>query len=481
MALTAGCLAPPGEGGAAAQGALALEIEPDGSPERAPPILRLRLRRDGAPPDPADVYLVSGEVGSAHLGQLARGDISNALAERVVPAARWHSGDALVVAPLVALAPGSHALVHAPSRQVETLFVDEGDAVPLLGSIWPPEGAGAPGARAWWCGDRELPELALPVSLGDGVEATLGRGRDSLGVGAACVELRLPYDLEPGGELAPPPAVIAGGAVLARVEPVALRTDAPLAPLEALACTGGEVPIGPACGLVLDDRVRLTVPAAPLLWLLGWSLDGHAQPLEHVAPRAAGGSFWVHPLAPSAQVPIRWAAVDVAGQVLSGEALLATAAPMPHLVINEVLANPVGPEPTQEWIEIYNDGASPAALEGYVLEDIGGETLLPAGPLAPGAYALLVNDDYDPAFEYDTPPVEGTLVLRVGDLGKGGLNNQGEPLKLVGPDGQVVSRFPPLPKPKSGLGVRRRHPRSADDDPDAFTVGDPTPGAPNAP
>ena len=33
-----------------------------------------------------------------------------------------------------------------------------------------------------------------------------------------------------------------------------------------------------------------------------------------------------------------------------------------------------------------------------------------------------------------------------------------------------------LPKPKAGLSVARRHPRSADDDPDAFVLAEPTPG-----
>ena len=36
---------------------------------------------------------------------------------------------------------------------------------------------------------------------------------------------------------------------------------------------------------------------------------------------------------------------------------------MPHVVINEVLANPVGGEPAQEWVELYNDGRAPAVLD----------------------------------------------------------------------------------------------------------------------
>jgi hypothetical protein len=449
----AGCVAPI-EGGRAEE-RFTVGVEPDGTLEAAPPIVRLRVS-----PAADDLYLVAGELGSAHLGQLARGEPSNALAERFVPAARWREGDELVIAPLTALAPGPYAIARASTRQVTTLVVGDDDAVPLLEAVWPPEGIGR---QAWWCG-AELPPFTLTARLGEGVDVEVERRE-------GCAVLRLPAGLEPDVVLAPPPAITAGGAVLARIEPVALSVAAEVPAIEPLACAEGTVAVGPACARVFDDRLELAVPEAPLLWVLATT--------GQIEPRARGGSVWVHPLLPSSAVSLVWSAIDLAGETLSGSVLIETRAPMAHLVLNEVLANPIGPEPAQEWIELYNDGVAAAELAGYVLEDLGGETTLPAARVEPGGHVLVVNAEYDAAFEYDVPPVRGALVVRVEQLGKGGLNNQGEPLKLVAADGSVVSRFPMLPKPKSGLSIGRRWPRAADDDPEAFAVQTPTPGAGN--
>jgi hypothetical protein len=154
---------------------------------------------------------------------------------------------------------------------------------------------------------------------------------------------------------------------------------------------------------------------------------------------------------------------------------------MPHLVLNEVLANPVGPEPAQEWVEIVNDGAAPAELAGYVLVDLGGETLLPAATLQPGRFALIVNETFVENDGYDVPPAPSTQILRVPKLGQGGLANGGEPLLLRAPDGAVASRFPLAPKPKAGMSVSRRDPGEPDARPQAFLVTTPTPGQPNEP
>ena len=72
------------------------------------------------------------------------------------------------------------------------------------------------------------------------------------------------------------------------------------------------------------------------------------------------------------------------GGLREDSAVLFTQAPMPHLVINEVLANPIGPEPHQEWVELYNDGAVAAELADFALCDIGGEAWLPEAVLEPG-------------------------------------------------------------------------------------------------
>jgi hypothetical protein len=75
---------------------LTVSVEPAAPLDAVPAVLRLRLDLDGGPPPPPDAeptrfVLVAGEVGSAHLGQLARNEISAALEERALPAARWCS------------------------------------------------------------------------------------------------------------------------------------------------------------------------------------------------------------------------------------------------------------------------------------------------------------------------------------------------------------------------------------------------------
>jgi hypothetical protein len=162
----------------------------------------------------------------------------------------------------------------------------------------------------------------------------------------------------------------------------------------------------------------------------------------------------------------------LAGQVLfsSGERVellraFVTEPPRRHLVINEVLANAVGPEPDTEWIELVNDGAAPASLAGVWLEDSSGSVALPAVELAPGEVALLVSSDFRPSGLDIAAPAE-TRLVELPSIGARGLSNSGEPLLLVGSEG-VLSRFP---------GLARRNVAASDDDPAAFAEH----GAPGA-
>jgi len=68
---------------------------------------------------------------------------------------------------------------------------------------------------------------------------------------------------------------------------------------------------------------------------------------------------------------------------------LAPAPPRAHLVLNEVMANPGWPEPAQEWVELYNDGAGDVVARGLrARKMLGGRVALPDAMLAPGAFAL---------------------------------------------------------------------------------------------
>jgi hypothetical protein len=103
----------------------------------------------------------------------------------------------------------------------------------------------------------------------------------------------------------------------------------------------------------------------------------------------------------------------------------------PLLVITEVLANPAGPEPGQEFVELRNVGDSDLSLAGLRLEDSKGGDVLPEATLAAGAYALIVPSTYDPGSPRDVPPRAGTLMVPVDTrIGADGLSNTGEVVRL---------------------------------------------------
>jgi hypothetical protein len=152
--------------------------------------------------------------------------------------------------------------------------------------------------------------------------------------------------------------------------------------------------------------------------------------------------------------------------------------PQSHLVLSEVYANPLGTEPAQEWVELFNDGSGAVPLGGCTLQDGGGSIVLPDATVGAGAYALIVNGSFALDDGADPPPAAGTLVVRVASLS---LSNEGEALTLRDPGGVVMSRFPAM-KPKSGVSIVRLVPDALDEDPASFAPspnGSATPGAPN--
>lgn len=478
---------------------LEVELEPRGALDAAPRVLRARARvvPEGAL-DPDRLLLFQGEIGPAHLRQIARNEMSKALAERMVPALVFRDdaaasgasvgvelGDAeksptFVLAPAVALSLGETYSIAsgAPQGSVE-LTIAEDDEAPFFERVWPPAGQAATAALGVWC----------PVS-GPGVDGIDERIRLEPGgpagrltalpgaqAGGSCIRFDADPGFEPpaGGIWAPPPVAYASTR-LVRLDPRPFAIEAPEAattPVEAaLPCKEGEVPFGPGCARILDDRALVRPPAVPLLWAV------YGAGIAHVATTRPGEPFVVRPLVPSSAVHLSVLAIDVAGTSTAAELDVTTLAPMPHVVLNEVVADPLGPEPAQEWVEIVNDGVVAAELDGYVFSDAAGETPLPAAVLEPGAFAIVADETFDETVE--PVPAVGALVLRVPQLGKNGLANSGEPLVLRDAEGAIVSTFPALPKPKPGLAVARVSP-GAPDAPASFVHAPPSPGRENPP
>ena len=131
---------------------------------------------------------------------------------------------------------------------------------------------------------------------------------------------------------------------------------------------------------------------------------------------------------------------------LTGELELGSSfsAAVPRLSLTEVLANPLGPEPDAEFIELVALG-SPASLAGLRLSDQPfaaiaaawqrGEEVaadeLPAVELEAGVPALLVAAGWHDQLGEDPPPPAATQRIALdASLASGGLGNAGEALSL---------------------------------------------------
>lgn len=154
------------------------------------------------------------------------------------------------------------------------------------------------------------------------------------------------------------------------------------------------------------------------------------------------------------------------------------------LRISEVLSDPAetGRDAPYEWVELVNISGAPIELAGWALGDGKEADRLPSLLVAPGAYVVVAG-------KAAILPA-GVQVVRIpdGEIGAG-LNNSGETLRLLTPDGaeadaisfgdddSVFDPPPPAPGPGETLGVR--NPAS---DPAAGNWGlteRPTPGEPN--
>lgn len=470
-----------------------VSVVPEAPLDAAPPVLWIRMER---PVDTARIVLIHGRAGSAQLSQVRRGELSRVLRATIVPSVIWSeeatAGSAMegedggasasqagsvVIAPSEALIPGDeYTLVSGEPAQLTSIRIAPDDPAPILARMWPPAGASATSRYAVWCGDVPLPPVDEAVDLAPaGPRGRILRGVVDGGSTERCVRFEAPAGVEDGTSRGQPPPSVSGGEGPLRLDPRPIDGDAPGNPISPLECETGELPFGPGCALVADDRLTVRTPAAPVLW----AIDGTG--IDRVLVTAEEESFTLKGFAPASTATLNVAAIDDRGEIQRSMFTFATLASMPHLLLNEVYANPLGPEPGQEWVEILNDGAMPAELGGYVLIDVGGETILPPGALLPGSFALIVNQTFIEDDGVDPAPEPGSLVVRVPKLGHVGLTNAGEPLSLRDPSGVVISRSPVGPKTKAGMSLARISPAAPDMQKGSFILGPPTPGRANAP
>lgn len=105
-----------------------------------------------------------------------------------------------------------------------------------------------------------------------------------------------------------------------------------------------------------------------------------------------------------------------------------------HLVINEVYydvdsSHLFESENDSEWVEIYNPTQTEVNLNGWTLEDFGGDSESLGGPFPPGNFLILIATDAVSFQTKWTLPI-GTILIEAGGQIGGMLANSGDSLIL---------------------------------------------------
>jgi hypothetical protein len=486
-AATAGCITTPVPGQAADSDALKLQLAvldardapADGldMPRRPRLVLTTQPALDPAGPGP---MLFEGPADPELLRDLERMPLTAASARRLVPSSIRYQNDAARLLPDKTLARGAvytlavpraalpsdarAGLTQAWTRALRT--ADTPGAGAAVSCVFPPDGAAAVATQL------DFAVLAFDGSI-EGIDAGVWL-EDSRGWAVPAQVESVPCAaLETGADtcvrLTPERALTA----LSRY---ALRTgrslrDAHGAEVEAVAasfstgseadtprlewqlgdCALDQTATAVGCALIGDRGIQLHLrPNAPARVTL--QLD------EQRVARLAGGlpldvSF--DNLEPNTQHVLLVTASAAGSETQVVDIALTTATELATLSITEVLADPFGSEPAQEYIELLNYGAQPIALRGCSLSDKAdelGTRIEHDATLPPGARALLVSEAFEIDSPLDAPPAPGAILVPVGAaLTRSGLANTGEALFLRDPQQHRLSAAPATPPPRTGV------------------------------
>lgn len=206
-------------------------------------------------------------------------------------------------------------------------------------------------------------------------------------------------------------------------------------------CPIDAAPTSFGCVLQTDWSVRIAIDVdEPVRVELARSGDV----VRTLAPRGSVVAS-LEGLLPSTAEDVTLSLIDLAGLRTEIDFELATRQELAPLTITEVCADPAGPEPRQEWIELANVGDAAASLAGTTISDREDELGAPipsARVLVPGARVLLVGEGFD-ADAAGVPA--GTALVVVGrTIVAAGLTNTGEPLFLRDAEGRRLSHVPAI-------------------------------------
>jgi len=178
----------------------------------------------------------------------------------------------------------------------------------------------------------------------------------------------------------------------------------------------------------------------------------------------------VHGLEPGRDHALEIDVKDASGNSSVKELEFSTLDEAGSIVITEILMDPAGAEPAQEFIEVYNQGTESISLSGWMIDDNGDMDgdVLPDVSLAPGVVGLIVSDSFDANSAEDASPAPDSVMIMIsGSLCSSGLKNDtGESVQLYDAAGGLMSAFPNLlGKHSEGCSAQRIDPGAPDEDP----------------
>lgn len=111
----------------------------------------------------------------------------------------------------------------------------------------------------------------------------------------------------------------------------------------------------------------------------------------------------------------------------------------PTLLISEVLYDPLGTEPNEEWIEIFNNTSSPMELTDWTISDNNSTDVISPTVTIPVGGCVVVAASED--FYTNYPDFTGDIVfIADGKIGNG-LGNTGDRLTLKDGEGTVIDQM----------------------------------------
>jgi len=462
----------------------------------------------------AHLLLLRGQFDAALAARLKSARKSAAVSERTVALQLESVGRELRLSPLAALDPGADYTLFWLAGEVSQAYPLSVSAAPALGArlveTWPSqEAVVAPNLqRALLRFDGDVADdLARHIVLRDldSVAAEPGpppqlpaasRAPDDLALPVSvriapvrCAALGLPEGdcawVQPEQALRPSVRYQLAldatlrtrtGALLA-AQQVSFTTG-PQADHQAPSFVGGrcardEQPVAEVClraepGLLLvhgalDEAALLTLSSADDATVHSVSALSYASAFELALATSSGASHAV------------LSARDLAGNAVERTLVYTPAAALAAVSIDEVLADPRGKEPAQEWVELLNSALTPSSLMGFTLSTDPaerGRAITGAAVLAPHERALLVGPDFDARDLADGTLPAGVRVLSLdGSLSianasatlylRDALGRRVSTAQVLAPlfAGQCSAR-PPRPAPGDAAGAARLDGRS---------------------